>query len=1238
MAPVTDLLRFLRLVRQSHLLSESQWDRLQQSVSDVPLRTPAEVVECLISRGALTDWQAEMLLAGRRNFTLGKYRIEGLLGTGAVGTVFLARQTGLDRQVALKVLAHDVCQDEDLVARFQRETQSLAALNGPHLVTAFDAESQGDLHYLVMEYIPGDDLGKVLRQRHKLPVALACECIRQALLGLQTAAEAGLVHRDLKPGNLLLSRNPETGGPVVRILDFGLAKFRVELARSRPKARDISPGGDDLTQYGVLLGTPDYMSPEQARQTLSADIRSDLYSLGCTLFRLLTGEVPFPGERTRAEIVRRVAGREREMIEQRPEIPSGLKPVLARFLAVDPAARYPMPRDAARALEPFCAGARLEEGTQVSSSPFPSQIARPVLETLPQLEEFFRRLDATAEPDRRWSHAAPSILKWCRSLIARRDVWGAVAALCLMLSGLWLGRPSVMVVLPADESLQGRLQQGETHWSPPDSLLPGGGPWRVWPRAGEVELVLTREGFLPIRQEIRVGWFQSPVFEAEWQPDATAVRRGEVDRLVARLAAVPQNSSGDLRHAAEQYARQIGGTAETRDLATALARLAVPFDTLSFKTERLIRLGDVGLGPASRQVVQVVGNGERQAWNRAVALVASPDRPWVAGISIDQTVQVWRTDGLSRLSAWVLPARPLSAGFLPTSGNLLVALDNDQVEIRDALTGAVHLNLNGIRPPWALSPGGSELWGVRADPGETPRIGAWELPSGRLLREFSTGATRPVQSLQVLLTGHPVVETEWGGLTVHDPATGQAVVHWPRASGPLVDPRGEWLAVSEPVEDVLVYPTAAPLAKEWNASFSFESAGSPLAFLPDENLLLTRSGSRVISYELAHGQEVRTLLDVPPLAITTAPSGVVIAADDALPQWFRWEPGSVRRRELGSPGRLRHLLAPAGAGQIWGACDRPGFEVWNDSDNSRVVRNGEWLWPATLDEAGLRLACRQGNTIGIVDVATGETRVSLPHQVEEQEILSFSATGERLAVRGGWGVFRSSLEVWDLSTASKIPLGNLPQGRVSALAWKPDDSALALAHDDRQVWVLDLQQGGPESRTVELPSLVRAIEFSADGLSLAIACDDRTNWLYDLVEKRLDPLAGALARVERWRFSRDGRLLLGVVNDRVLLFSVPRLKLLRSYTVVDFGVNDAVFSMTSEEMALATNGGRLEIWNVSDLRKGVPSRREVVPLGPPGARLWEVRLTPEGRHLVTLNGNATVSVLRRIDTAAQTAD
>jgi WD40 repeat protein len=311
--------------------------------------------------------------------------------------------------------------------------------------------------------------------------------------------------------------------------------------------------------------------------------------------------------------------------------------------------------------------------------------------------------------------------------------------------------------------------------------------------------------------------------------------------------------------------------------------------------------------------------------------------------------------------------------------------------------------------------------------------------------------------------------------------------------------------------------------------------------------------------------------------------------------------------------------------------DRPGFEVWNQISGERRARSGEWHWPATLDEEGSQLACRLENALQVLDIASGETRARIPRHVEEHDVLTFSPTGRHLAIRGGWGLFRSSLEVWNLPTATRVPLEELPSGRVSALGWSPGDAAVALAHDDRQIWIQPLEGGTPRAITADLPAVVRAVEFSADGEMLAIACDDRSHWLLELRTEELLRLPGAVARVDRWRFSADGRFLLGVVNDRALLYSVPRRRLLRSFTVAEAGLNDAVFSATGESLAIATNGGRIELCDLSDLKKGVPTARSVLNLGPPGGRLWEVRLSPEGRHVVTLNGNSTVSVIRPLD-------
>ncbi|MCY2963750.1 MAG: serine/threonine-protein kinase [Planctomycetota bacterium] len=313
-----------------------------------------------------------MLLAGKRAFFLGKYRLEQLLGTGGMGAVFRARQAGLDRTVAIKILSPQVVRDPGVVERFQQEMRAVAALNDPHIVAAFDAESAKDLHFLVMEYVPGEDLGKLLARDGPLPIALACECVRQTALGLQHAADRGMVHRDIKPTNLLLTTDPETGRPVVRILDFGLARFRSQWPLKDTMGGPTVPstaGDGDLTGFGQLLGTPDYIAPEQARDTRLADARSDLYSLGCTLYRLLTGAVPFPGATPEEKLAAREVWPPPRAARLRADLPVGLDAIITKLLMPRPEDRFQTAREVAQAIAPFATvGERAQQRGSLKSA------------------------------------------------------------------------------------------------------------------------------------------------------------------------------------------------------------------------------------------------------------------------------------------------------------------------------------------------------------------------------------------------------------------------------------------------------------------------------------------------------------------------------------------------------------------------------------------------------------------------------------------------------------------------------------------------------------------------------------------------------------------------------------------------------------------------------------------------------------------------------------------------------
>jgi uncharacterized protein (TIGR03067 family) len=265
-----------------------------------------------------------------------RYRQVRLLGSGGMGSVWLAEHRVMGRHVAVKVIRPELVAKAGAAERFRREAQAAARLSHPNIVAAYDADEAGDSTLLAMEYVEGVNLADELRRRGPLPIAEACDAVRQAALGLQHAFERGLVHRDLKPHNLMRAADG-----TVKVLDFGLAVLG-------------DGAGPGLTGGGVVVGTPDYIAPEQAEDSHAADVRSDIYSLGCTLYHLLTGRVPFPDD----SVLRKLDGHRRDepapVRRLRPEAPPALAAVVAKMMAKRPDQRYQTPAEVVAALEPFC--------------------------------------------------------------------------------------------------------------------------------------------------------------------------------------------------------------------------------------------------------------------------------------------------------------------------------------------------------------------------------------------------------------------------------------------------------------------------------------------------------------------------------------------------------------------------------------------------------------------------------------------------------------------------------------------------------------------------------------------------------------------------------------------------------------------------------------------------------------------------------------------------------------------
>jgi serine/threonine protein kinase/WD40 repeat protein len=403
-------------------------------------RDSKSLTALLVKQGALTDFQAKELLSGSKTpLVLGDYVLLAKIGAGGMGQVFKARHRHMDRLVAIKLLPSATMKDEASVKRFQREVKAAAKLSHPNIVAALDARLERGVWCLVMEYVEGRDLSAVVKQRGPLPVDDAVAYVLQAARGLAYAHGKGVIHRDIKPANLLVD-----GDGTVKILDMGLARF------------DASADAADhqLTNTGQVMGTVDYMAPEQAANTRNADGRSDIYSLGCTLHRLLTGESLFGGQTVVEKILAHLNEAIPSLSQKRPEISAEVDRVFRTMVAKKPDDRYQSMQEVIAALDKCLPAAETTAGggtTVVGGGrrSGPGEATQcPLAERGSVFDETTSRLAADVETDsKRRDEMMPAVVgtsppvprSRARSLPANRVIFGLVAACgLLVVAGMWL--------------------------------------------------------------------------------------------------------------------------------------------------------------------------------------------------------------------------------------------------------------------------------------------------------------------------------------------------------------------------------------------------------------------------------------------------------------------------------------------------------------------------------------------------------------------------------------------------------------------------------------------------------------------------------------------------------------------------------------------------------------------------------------------------------------------------------
>jgi formylglycine-generating enzyme required for sulfatase activity len=517
-----------------------------------------------------------------------------------MGVVYLARNKLMDRLEVLKLLNKEMLTKHGTAERFLREIQSAAKLHHPNVVAAYTALQMGELLVFAMEYVEGSDLARLVRSRGPLPVLNACYFALQAAQGLQHAHERGMIHRDIKPGNLILLRQGKKA--VVKILDFGLAKVTSEQRID-----------GTLTQQGQMLGTPDYIAPEQTLDAQKADIRSDIYSLGCTLYHLLTGRPPFHGNSLYEVLQAHHSVDARPLNLVRPDVPAELAAVVAKMMAKEPKRRYQTPAEVIQALRPFLKPGG-PTGSQPQLSPAASQATQrweSLINTSP--------LDRPSEAPRIKSRAARGRPRWLRP----------AAAMCFLVLGLlgaWaagvFSANSGIVVLQGLPDKADVLVDGEKSTV---RIPEGDAPAEITVAAGNRKIQVKMEGFATFEEDVSLARGDKKVLTVRReplppkmstkQPDRVATASRPADGANAKTAALkpPERLTAPFDESAARKGQETRATNDSTSPATVASEktatstgTALRFTNSLGMTMVRIEPGEFLMGTSNAQVDRLV--------------------------------------------------------------------------------------------------------------------------------------------------------------------------------------------------------------------------------------------------------------------------------------------------------------------------------------------------------------------------------------------------------------------------------------------------------------------------------------------------------------------------------------------------------------------------------------------------------------------------------------------------------
>lgn len=765
--------QFIKNLSDSSLMSLVEARAFQESrPADKKPSDGQELARELVRQKKLTKFQAEAVYKGNvKGLVLGNYIVLDKIGAGGMGQVFKAEHRNMKRIVALKVLPSAATKDAASVQRFQREAQAAAKLFHPNIITAYDAGEAGGAHFLVMEYMEASDLASRVKKSGPLPVETAVSCVLQAAQGLQYAHEQGVVHRDIKPANLLID---EKG--LVKILDMGLARFDDGPGAAMPV------GAAGLTQTGQILGTVDFMSPEQALDTRHADQRADIYSLGCTLFHLLTGKSTYGGNTIMQKLLAHREAPIPSLQACRDEIPAALDAVFQRMVAKKPDERYQSMSEVIAALESCGVDQSRQENPQ-TANPESSDLFQ------------FEHSSAVVLQKRKTAQADDTIVGSSKTLSTSRltDAGSRIAKKKPLLLGIALSAAALLLILGAvifklktpagtlvlevnesDAVVQVMDEQGKVEITRRDEK----GLLSITVEPGKHRLKVEKDGFQFFTRDFTM--------EANGQQSIKATL---IPLENKKTVAVPQKpaTAAPVEARVPAEGRELRKFVGHNGNVAAACLSADGRFALSGGFDKTLRLWDVATARELRKF-----EGHKQiVWTVAL----SPDGKYALSGSQDKSARLWEVESGKELHCWDGHKATVSGvAFLPDSRRAISCCWDTMVRLWDVESGAElkRLNFGTSVLAVSISPDGKRaLFGATDG-----HLRYWDIDSGTELRRLEC-LKGSVEGVTISADGQRAAAPADKAVRVYDLTTGnvlrQFVGHTDNVESVAFAPDGRFL-------------------------------------------------------------------------------------------------------------------------------------------------------------------------------------------------------------------------------------------------------------------------------------------------------------------------------------------------------------------------------------------------------------------------------------------------------------